>query len=121
LKCKWTSTKSAGASLTIQRAFNIHTMYDNKLALSDRIHTFEALAQKGVNKGAAVANCCTLDSDVPYIIHEEILAAITQIEVHLLNDCGIVLSEGTFYFKFDKKDILYLTFVAGLRAASQED
>tara|TARA_B110000285_G_C14875125_1_gene491122 strand:+ start:333 stop:491 length:159 start_codon:yes stop_codon:yes gene_type:complete len=52
-------------------------MYDNKLALSDRIHTFEALAQKGANKGAPVATCCTLDSDVPYIIHEEIMAAIT--------------------------------------------
>jgi len=95
-------------------------MYDNKLSLSDRIHTFAALAQKGVNKGASVASCCTLDSDVPHIIHEEIFAAIKQIEIHLLNECGIILSEGTFYFKFDKKDNLYLTFVAGLRAASKE-
>jgi hypothetical protein len=73
-----------------------------------------------VTKGASIASCCTLDSDVPHIIQEEILAAITQIEDHLINECGIILSEGTFYFKFDKKDNLYLTFVAGLRAASKE-
>ena len=96
-------------------------MYDNKLPLGDRIHTFEALAPKGGNKGAAVASCCTLDNDVPLIIHEEILAAITQIQMHLSNECGIVLSEATFYFKFDKKDNLYLTFVAGLKAAGKED
>jgi len=78
-------------------------MYDNKLSLSDRIHTFEALAQKGVNKGASVASCCTLDSDVPHIIHEEIFAAIKQIEIHLLNECGIILSEVLFISNLTRK------------------
>ena len=33
-----------------------------------------------------------------------------------MNECEIKLKEGTFYFKFDKKDNLYLIFAAGLKA-----
>lgn len=105
----------------MQRAFNIHSMYDSKLPLGDRIHTFEALSKKAGprGQGQAEVQCCTLDSEVPEVIYQELLYAITQIKDHLLNECNIVLKEATFYFKFDKKDNLYLTFAAGIKAAAK--
>ena len=94
-------------------------MYDSKLPLGDRIHTFEALSKKGGPRGQN-QSCCTLDTEVPEVIYQEILYAITQIKDHLLNECRIILKEATFYFKFDKKDSLYLTFVAGIKAAARD-
>lgn len=48
LKCTW-ATGSEGESSSqclIERAFNIHSMYDAKIDLNDRIHTFEAYGAK---------------------------------------------------------------------------
>ena len=63
LKCEWSCNENPGGEPTcfVERAFNIHSMYDPKVELSDRIHTFEA-SKEGVN-------CCVLDSSVPDILH----------------------------------------------------
>lgn len=48
LKCTWASGngENGGAQCLIERAFNIHSMYDAKIDLNDRIHTFEAYGAK---------------------------------------------------------------------------
>ena len=97
----------------IERAFNIHSMYDSKIDLSDRIHTFEAMNIKN-----RTIPCCAVDSNVPDIIHAEINEAIMQIKDHLLNVTKVELKNGTFYFKFNKKDKLYLIYAAGIQAVS---
>ena len=35
---------------------------------------------------------------------------------HLHDECKISLKNGTFYFKYDKKDKLYLIYSAGIQA-----
>ena len=67
-------------------------------------------------KGASA--CCQVNSEVPDIIHAEINGAISQIRDHLSNDCSIDLKNATFYFKYDKKDHLYLVYAAGIQAMS---
>ena len=83
-------------------------MYDSKIELSDRIHTFEALS---VKEGVC---CCSVDSNVPDMIHLDINSAIMEIKDHLAYKCKINLKNATFYFKYDKNDHLYLTNVCGI-------
>jgi hypothetical protein len=86
-------------------------MYDSKIELSDRIHTFEALSVKDQ------VCCCSVDSNVPDIIHLDINTAIMEIKVHLAQKCSIDLKNATFYFKYDKNDTLYLINVCGIQAS----
>jgi len=84
-------------------------MLDPKVDLSDRVHTFEALGSKSSNPYT-----CTLDSNVPDVIHIGLSDAIRQIKDHLSTACKIELKNATFYFKFDKNDKLYLKYAAGI-------
>jgi len=114
LKCEWSFSEIPGGepTLFIERAFNIHTMYDSKVDLGDRIHTFEAMTKKG-----AGATCCSVDSNVPDQLHKEINFCILQIRDHLSAASGIALKQGTFFFKYDKADHLYLVYAGGLNAS----
>lgn len=85
-------------------------MYDAKIELCDRIHTFEGFSKKDT------AACCSIDSKVPDVLHSEINEAIIQIRDHLSNECKIKLKSATFYFKYDKTDNLYLIYSAGINA-----
>ena len=112
LKCEWSCTENPGGEPVcfIERAFNIHSMYESKVDLSDSIHTFEAL------KKGAIA-CCAVDTNVPDILHIELNEAILQIKDHIYNIAKVELKSGTFYFKFDKADKLYLVHAAGIQAS----
>ena len=63
LKCTWASgnDENGGSQCLIERAFNIHSMYDAKIDLNDRIHTFEAYgakkASQKVQQALAQGNC----------------------------------------------------------------
>ena len=128
--------------MIIERAFNIHSMYDAKIDLNDRIHTFEAYgakkASQKVQQALAQGNCisstedqttkldvnkpppnmisvCTVDTNIPDFIRLELNEALLQIKDHLYKSYQYDMVGGTFYFKYDKNDDLYLTFVAGLK------
>lgn len=58
LKCFWQENEQ----LIIERAFNIHSMYETKIELNDRVHTFEAL---GPNKKPMGVGVCQVEKDVP--------------------------------------------------------
>lgn len=58
---------------------------------------------------------CTIDTNVPDMIRYELNEAILQIKDHLYNKFKFDLIGGTFYFKYDKNDDLYLNFVAGMK------
>jgi len=115
LKCEWSCSDNPGGepALFIERAYNIHTMYDSKIDLGDRIHTFEALSKKPKDD---VPACCKIDSQIPDVLHREINTCIEQIRDHLHVASDIVLKTGTFYFKYDKADKLYLIYAGGLNA-----
>jgi len=44
-----------------------------------------------------------------------------QIKDHLYHECNIKVMKGTFYFKYDKHDHLYLIHAAGLQAQNLND
>jgi len=114
-------------------------MYDSKMDLSDRIHTFEA---QGVNKASKKArelgassrafapkgtlnknetSVCQIDVNIPEVISAELNESILQIKDHLYHECNIKLTKGAFYFKYDKNDSLYLVYAAGLQAQNIDD
>lgn len=82
----WISDAQTEDEIIFERSFNIYSMYDQKVNLSDRIHTFEAngakkvaeLAQKngGGSTGRSAltsskqqaAAVCTVDQNVPVLI-----------------------------------------------------
>ena len=111
LRAEWSCSENPGEqpNCFIERAFNIHSMYDSKTDVNDRIQTFESISSM---KGDLA--CCQIDTEVPDIIHTEINDAIAQIRDHLTTECEINLKNGTFYFKYDKKDKLYLIYSAGI-------
>lgn len=98
LKCTWTAPTEPGGKpiCFIERAFNIHSMYQSKIDLNDRIHTFESANSKG-------PSCYDLDSNIPNFLHVEIDEALLQIRDHFMS-LNIAMKSGTFYFKFDKAD-----------------
>jgi hypothetical protein len=55
LRSEWSCSENPGGEPTcyVERAFNIHSMYDTKVDMNDRIHTFESLSTL---KGDA--SCC---------------------------------------------------------------
>ena len=81
----WTENKE----MVVERGFNIHSMYDSKIDLNDRIHTFEALGKK--QKGVSGINVCHVEKDVPHVIYDEIHESILQIKDHLYFECNIRL------------------------------
>ena len=48
----WIADAQREEEIVFERSFNIHSMYDQKINLSDRIHTFEAI---GAKKAAELA------------------------------------------------------------------
>ena len=44
----WISDAQSEEDIIFERSFNIYSMYDQKINLSDRIHTFEANGAKKV-------------------------------------------------------------------------
>ena len=114
-------------------------MYDSKMDLCDRIHTFEAQGAKKASKkarelgtsGSTFAakgplnknetSLCQIDMNIPEVISAELNESILQIKDHLYHECNIRLAKGTFYFKYDKNDSLYLIYAAGLQAQNLND
>ena len=116
-------------------------MYDSKMDLCDRIHTFEAQGAKKASLKAKsnasgtssptfaprgqlnrnASSVCQIDVNIPEVISSELNDSILQIKDHLYHECHIKLTRGTFYFKYDKHDSLYLIHAAGLQAQSLND
>lgn len=140
--------------ILMERGYNINSMYDTKLDINDRCHTFEALganAQRSLEKmissdqntkrsAASVPlslfndkssagrlsninkktgqqfSVCTVDRDIPDVIQGDLRDAVYQIKDHLYHECGLDLLKCTFYFKYDKANVLYLVYAAGIQA-----
>ena len=101
----------------VEKAANIHTMYDPKVELSDRIHTFESLGKHYQDK----KSCCVIDSNIPDILHVSLNEAIIKIRDTLQKTSNIDLKNGTFYFKVDKNDKLYLVYACGIQAEDRNN
>lgn len=73
LKCEWARSEIPGGQPTcyVERAYNIHTMYDPRVELSDRIHTFEK-----VQRSDGAGSCSVVDSDIPDVIHVQLHEAV---------------------------------------------
>lgn len=112
IKCVWTNDE-----LKVERSFNIYSMYDSKVELKDRVATFEAHS----SKNAESVPPCTIDLNIPDVIRLELNEAILQIRDHLQKVAKIVLEKATFYFKYDKNDQLYLTFVTGIQVIGENE
>ena len=119
-------------------------MYDSRIDLCERIHTFEAPGAKKASQKAReqlgapfaswstsaprggaplrnVSTVCQIDVDIPDVIAAELKECIMQMKDHLYHECNIQLMKGTFYFKYDKHDHLYLIHAAGLQAQNLND
>jgi len=114
-------------------------MYDSKRDLCDRIHTFEAQGAKMASKKARESgtsgptfapkgssnknetSVCQIDVNIPEVIAAELNESVLQIKDHLYHECNIKLTKGSFYFKYDKNDSLYLIYAAGLQAQNLHD
>eukprot|EP00347_Sterkiella_histriomuscorum_P004051 403361932 len=104
IKCHFSQTISI-----IEKQTNNNNFYDTKIALEERVATFEGPVH--LSKSENIVSNSLID---------QVNQAIREIQQHIQENSGTRILSGVFYFKIDKADNLVLIFAQNIKTDKVE-